>query len=108
MDDGEQLTPKNHESTPETLRSENVLAGKASKTDIMPDSRFLQKKLEVKNFVLNELAKKYIHSQSKVKLHYFLTQRFMCSSLSLVGRHGTHAIYIIICIFLLIRRLKGI
>ena len=49
MEDGEQSTPKNHEFTPETLHSEDVLAGKASKTDIMPDSRSLQKKFKVKN-----------------------------------------------------------
>jgi hypothetical protein len=48
MDDGGESTPKNIESTPETLGSGNVLAGKASRTDIMPDSRFLEKKLKVR------------------------------------------------------------
>ena len=51
LDDGRQSSTKNLESTPETLRSENVLVGKASKTELMPDSRFLQKKLKVNNFV---------------------------------------------------------
>ncbi|CAB4016207.1 Hypothetical predicted protein, partial [Paramuricea clavata] len=46
LDDGGQSTPRNLESTPETLHSENMLEGKASKTDLMPSSKFLQKKLK--------------------------------------------------------------
>ena len=47
--DGEQSSPKNLESTPETLHSENLLEGKASKVELMPNSKFLQKKLKVIN-----------------------------------------------------------
>lgn len=50
LDDGGQSTPRNLESTPETLHSENMLEGKASKTDLMPSSKFLQNKLKVINF----------------------------------------------------------
>ena len=49
LDDGEQSSPKNLESTPETLHSENILEGKASKVELMPNSKFLQKKLKVIN-----------------------------------------------------------
>ncbi|XP_028392528.1 centrosomal protein of 70 kDa-like [Dendronephthya gigantea] len=46
LDDMGRLTPKNLESTPETLQSEQVLEGKASKISLAPNSKFLQKKLK--------------------------------------------------------------
>ena len=59
LDDGEQSTPKNLESTPETLHSGDVLEGKASKVQLMPNSKFLQKKLKVINFARSRKQHKY-------------------------------------------------
>ena len=49
LDDVGQLTTNHPESTPETLQSEQVLEGKASKISLAPNSKFLQKKLKVIN-----------------------------------------------------------
>lgn len=54
LDDGEQSTPKNLESTPE-----NLLEGKASKVELIPNSKFLQKKLKVINFARSRKQHQY-------------------------------------------------